>query len=104
MYLYYLTNSPNYYTGITKQIFFKSEKVTTDAPQLHIANSQTWSQQGINDNIVFAPNWAAVQGTPTVHYTTSLTSRNGYKLGTDIKTPGYLKSNVKTRQLFMDQR
>ena len=54
------------------------KKVTTDAPQLRIANSQTYSDRGINDNIIFAPNWAAVQGTPTVHYATSLSSRNGY--------------------------
>ena len=54
------------------------KKVTTDDPQLRIANSQTYSDRGINDNIIFAPNWAAVQGTPTVHYATSLSSRNGY--------------------------
>ena len=61
------------------------KKVTTDEPQLHIANSQTYSDRGINDNIIFAPNWAAVQGTPTVHYANTLTPRNGYKLGTQIK-------------------
>jgi len=60
--------------------------VTTDAPQLHIENSQTYSKYGINDNIVFAPNWAAVQGTPTVHYATSLSSSQVDIIANEIKT------------------
>ena len=67
------------------------KKVTTDDPQLRIANSQTYSDRGINDNIIFAPYWAAVQGTPTVHYADTLTPRNGYKLGTQIKCSQVVK-------------
>lgn len=60
--------------------------VTTDEPQLRIANSQTYSDRGINDNIIFAPNWAAVQGTPTVHYANTLSPSQAAIVENEIKT------------------